>query len=137
MFIGPARRVSAEMYREKLLHKSLPTTPFTPTALPLIKHAMALEAIEMHNRLCFLSVVLSAKTSITRCTFFQTRKEAHKHKLVVRLALGRPRVCPRDKPRCSTYLHSGSPVRPRDKPSFSMGQPGTIQFFWVQDYQKS
>ena len=33
-------------------------------------------------------------------------------------------VCPRDKPRFSSYLHGGSPVCPWDKPSLSLGHSG-------------
>ena len=69
------------------------------------------------------------------------KKKAHKHKLFVRLVLGRPRVCPGDftgfvpgtnpvktwdNPGFLLILHSGSPI----SPGLSLGQtrfvPGTI-----------
>ena len=67
------------------------------------------------------------------------KKKAHKHKLFGPGALGTPRECPRDKPGLSRgqsgfvpgtnpgfllILHSGSPVRPWDKPSLSLGHSG-------------
>ena len=78
-----------------------------------------------------------------RCRSFLERqsgkKKAHKHKLFGPVALGTPRECPRDKPGlspgqsgfvpgtnpgCLLILHSGSPVRPWDKPSLSLGHSG-------------
>ena len=52
----------------------------------------------------------------------QARKRHINIFFLVRLGLGRPWVCPRDKPRVFLVLHSGSPVCPRDKPSLSLGQ---------------
>ena len=69
----------------------------------------------------------------------QARKRHININFLVRLPLGRPPVCPRDKPSLSLgqtrvvpgtnpgfllILHSGSPVCPRDKPSLSLGQTG-------------
>ena len=51
----------------------------------------------------------------------QARKRHIDTNVLVQLFLARPQECPRDKPRFLLILHNGSPVRPRDKPSLSLG----------------
>ena len=52
-------------------------------------------------------------------TLGQARKRHININVLVRLVLGRPRVCPWDKPRVS---YCGSPAFPWDEPSLSLGQ---------------
>ena len=47
----------------------------------------------------------------------QARKRHIKINFRLRLALGRPRVCPKDKPRLSPYFTQWKPSSVRDKPS--------------------